>query len=81
MKKNVLLVALALSFGFLTSCKRDFSCTCSYEEFHDDHWDAKSISYPLTDLSKKDANTACDAHVTTLSAPDDHRNVDCTVNK
>jgi len=81
MKKSFLILGFATTMLFVTSCKRDYSCNCTYEEFHDDHWDPNTASFPLTELSKKDATSACDVNETTLGLPEDHRNVDCKLTK
>jgi hypothetical protein len=81
MKKNVLIFCLSLGFLSLTSCERNYSCNCTYEEFHDDHWDPHTSSVPLGELSKKDAETACESTRAQVAADDDHRNVDCTIKK
>ena len=65
----------------LTSCKKDYSCQCNYQEQHDDHFDDASVNYPLGSLSKKDAESACDTKATALSAEPEHQNVDCKIKK
>lgn len=81
MKKNVMILGLALGFLTLTSCKRNYSCNCNYEEFHDDHWDPHTSSLPLGETSKKDAESACDNQRALIAAEEDHRNVDCSIKK
>lgn len=52
MKKLVLAVA-ALGLISLTSCKKDYTCSCSGGT-------STAISYPLNKMKKSDAKAACD---------------------
>ncbi len=81
MKKNVLLLGLALSFGLMTSCKKDFSCQCHYDEAHDDHFDEENVSYPISGVNKKKAEELCEGHETALAADPDHSHVHCDLKK
>ena len=81
MKKNFLLLGLALTFGIATSCKRDFNCDCHYDEAHEDHSHHKDIVYHIHDESKKKAEEICEGHETTLAADPDHSNVHCKLKK
>lgn len=51
MKKFVLFVAAAATLG-LTSCKKDWTCTCTY--------DGESESYDINGKTKKDAEAQCE---------------------
>lgn len=81
MKMNVLLVGLALGFGFMTSCTRDYSCNCHYDEAHDEHFDEENVSYPISDVNKKKAEELCEGHETTLAVNPEHTNVHCDLKK
>jgi hypothetical protein len=81
MKKNVLLLGLALGTLFVTSCKKDYSCDCSYKEAHDDHFDDESKKYPIAGEKKKDAEKKCEDYETLLKADEDHSEVKCDLNK
>lgn len=66
--KNLLKLTVVGVFGVvaLTSCKKDWTCECAANiggvTIHSD-----TLSPVLSDLSKKDAQTSCDAHANTLS--------------
>ena len=81
MKKNVLLVAMALGFGFITSCTRDYSCNCHYDETHEDHTHEENISYLIADVSKKKAEELCEGYETTLAANPEHTHAHCDLKK
>jgi hypothetical protein len=81
MKKNVLFLGIALGVLTLTSCKKEFSCNCHYDETHDDHSHEEEVSYPLGKLSKKDAETECEAKETALAAEPDHTHAHCDLKK
>lgn len=81
MKKNVLFLGIALGALTLTSCKKEFSCNCHYDEFHDDHFDHKDIIYPLDKQSKKDAESKCEEKENLLKADPDHKEVHCDLKK
>lgn len=81
MKMIVLLVGLALGFGFMTSCTRDYSCNCHYDEAHDEHFDEENVSYPISDVNKKKAEELCEGHETTLAVNPEHTNVHCDLKK
>lgn len=51
MKKFVLFVAAAATLG-LTSCKKDWTCTCTY--------DGETSSYNIDGKTKKDAEAQCE---------------------
>lgn len=80
MKKNVLILGLALGTLFITSCKKDYSCDCTYKEAHDDHFDDESKKYPITGAKKKEAEEACEGYATVLKADEDHSEVNCKLN-
>lgn len=52
MKKFVLFVAAVATLG-LTSCKKDWTCTCNYP-------DEPETSYEIKDQTKKDAEATCE---------------------
>lgn len=54
MKKNTVLVA-ALALLSLTSCKKDYTCTCT-----DPADPTSNQAFPFKDAKKKDAQSACD---------------------
>jgi hypothetical protein len=81
MKKLVLLAAAAvLSLGAV-SCKKDYDCSCTWKESHDDHFDDKSGVYDLGKVKEDDAKTACDTQATAISADPDHSEVVCDIKK
>ena len=51
MKKFVLFVAAAATLG-LTSCKKDWTCTCTYG--------SETESYDINGKTKKDAEAQCE---------------------
>jgi hypothetical protein len=81
MKKNFLLLGLALTLGLATSCKRDFNCDCHYDEIHDDHTHHKDVVFHIHDESKKKAEEICEGHETTLAADPEHKDVHCKLKK
>jgi hypothetical protein len=58
MKKLLTLAVIATAFG-LTSCKKDYTCSCT---------GAVTIDIPIKDAKKSDAKDACSAAQTTYSA-------------
>lgn len=59
--KKVLLVAVAGVFMLgLTSCKKDWSCECSYSNVQGTLVDPGS-PYAISNATKKDAKEACNA--------------------
>lgn len=81
MKKNILVLGLALGFLFVTSCKKDYACDCHYEEEHEDHTHDEAVIYPLGKLSKKDAEKLCTEKETALAAEPEHSQVHCDLKK
>ncbi|HNW89703.1 MAG TPA: hypothetical protein PKN48_08555 [Bacteroidales bacterium] len=67
MKKFFMIAVVALVFASLTSCKKDYTCTCTGSTMG-------TITLPLTNATSKDAKDACDASQVT------YRNADATVN-
>lgn len=57
MKKTLFIAAFAVAIG-LTSCKKDYNCTCSYP--------ASSLipssTILIPNVTKKDAEKACDTY-------------------
>ena len=56
MKKFVLFVAAAATLG-LTSCKKDWTCDCSYS---DGEGGTVTTSEPINGKTKKDAEALCE---------------------
>jgi hypothetical protein len=52
MKKITLLAIIGFSFS-LASCKKDYTCTCTYQ--------GTSYTYEMKDVKKKDAKTTCNS--------------------
>jgi len=50
MKKVLLIAAVAFT---ITSCKKDYTCTCTY--------DGKTYPFEMKDVKKKDAKDACNS--------------------
>lgn len=63
MKKILLIAAVALLFGSLASCKKDYVCTCTGTEMG-------TLAIPLSGYTSKDAKTACDDTETTYKTGD-----------
>ena len=57
MKKVLLLAAVAVSFT-MVSCKKDYTCTCTY--------DGSTATMTFKTAKKKDAETACETQETNL---------------
>lgn len=55
MKKVFFSVAAIALLACMSSCKKDYTCSCTGGS-------AGSRTYDLQDLSKSDAETACDAY-------------------
>ena len=53
MKKLFTLFAAAAMIVSFSSCKKDYTCTCTV--------DGDTYTYPLKDVKKKDANAACES--------------------
>ena len=81
MKKNVLILGIAVGFLFVTSCKKEYACNCHYDHTHDDHTHEETVSYSLGKLSKQDAETACDTKETTLAADPENTHAHCDLIK
>lgn len=65
MKKVVLAVVVLAGFAALTSCKKDHVCTCSGEIIGIPFSGADTT---YTDMTKKDADAACQAYDETVDA-------------
>ena len=52
--KKLLLVAAVAAFT-MTSCKKDYTCTCTYTS----GGQTQTATYPMNDVKKKDAKDAC----------------------
>lgn len=60
MKKIAPIAAIALFAVAFTSCKKDYTCTCTASGQND-------IKIPINKAKKKDAQKTCDAAQTTYS--------------
>ncbi len=60
MKKIAPIAAIALFAVAFTSCKKDYTCTCTIN--------GQSSSYKYTKVKKSDAKKSCDALNTSASA-------------
>ena len=65
MKKLSLFVVAALFAVGFTACKKEYTCTCTTTEAGNNTTTSTIID--LGKQSKKDAETACDARVTSVS--------------
>ena len=81
MKKLVLFAAAAVLALGAVSCKKDYDCSCTWKEAHDDHFDDESRVYDLGKLKEDDAKSACDVQATALKASPDHSDVKCDIKK
>lgn len=80
MKKLVLFAGVSVLALGAVSCKKDYDCTCTYKEFHDDHYDDKSTVYPIGKMKDDAAQSECQLKAVALSADPDHSQVMCTIN-
>jgi len=53
MKKTFAILAVVALFASTTSCKKDYTCTCTVSGLDD-------VVIPLNDYKKGDAETACE---------------------
>lgn len=53
MKKLSILAVIAIFCLGLTSCKKDYTCTCTFTT-------GDPVVYPIKDAKKKDAKSVCD---------------------
>ncbi len=58
MKKIILFAAIALVGSTFTSCKKDYTCTCTVSATG---MATTKYTYPLTNTTKSDATSACSA--------------------
>lgn len=66
MKKIAPIAAIALlGIIVLPSCKKDYTCACTYT---DANGDQQTIDVPMDHVTKKDAKSACNAASATYSA-------------
>lgn len=79
MKKTFIIFSLLGMTAAFASCKKDYSCACTFEAAHEDHTHDESANYSIADVKKKDAEKVCDSHKTLLEAEADHSNVSCVL--
>ncbi|MFN3917778.1 MAG: hypothetical protein ACK4K0_08540 [Flavobacteriales bacterium] len=80
MKKITLIVAVA-AFGLsVSSCKKNYKCSCTFKEEHDGHTHDESVYYNINKTKKKDAEALCNTYHTTLSADEHNTEVKCDLN-
>lgn len=70
MKKVLAIAAIAVFAVSLQSCKKDYTCDCTYSSL--------SVSAPLNGYKKADAEDACSAIETTYKIADSAAS--CTLN-
>ena len=75
MKKVFLLAAVAMAFG-LSSCKKDYNCTCTYSS---SLLGDSTLVTPFLDAKKSDVEDACSTLETTWKLLD--ASATCTVDK
>ncbi len=63
MKKLILLAAVAVFAVVATSCKKDYTCTCTFE-------DGEKLVLPAGKTTKSKAKDSCSAAQTTYSNVD-----------
>lgn len=75
MKTKLLFIGLLLGAASLTSCKKDWNCDCEYSQ------DGVTLegSAEFKDVSKKDAEEACDSFESTSSMAG--QSWDCTLSE
>lgn len=75
-KLSLILGVVALTLA-TTSCKKEYTCDCTWEEEHGDHHHDEKDSFSLGKVKKDDATTACDAKKATIAADPDAKNIEC----
>jgi hypothetical protein len=79
--KNLLFTSLFALLLF--SCKKDYTCTCTSNTTTTDYFgtytSTSTYSYSLNDLSKKDAEKACEQYVSSAQSFGFSSNSSCTL--
>lgn len=66
--------AFALVMLALTSCKKDYSCTCTDTEVYDGQTDSYTYNYKVEGATKKEAQAACiEATITQIDGNDSYK--------
>ncbi|MBL7692715.1 MAG: hypothetical protein JNM41_14075 [Flavipsychrobacter sp.] len=76
MKKLIPMIAVAALATMFTSCKKDYSCTCTSSASGST---TSTMKYPLGKQKKKDAESACKAMNTNVTAGSMTASVSCTL--
>jgi len=63
-KKLLSIAAVTVALVSLSSCKKDYTCTCTFVEVGEPNYET---NLTIPNVSKKDAKTACDNFTTTYS--------------
>jgi hypothetical protein len=74
MKKLIPMIAVAALATMFTSCKKDYTCTCTSTVTGSS---AVTTKYPLGKQKKKDAESACNAMNATVSGGGMSASVSC----
>ncbi len=74
MKKLIPMIAVAALATMFTSCKKDYSCTCTTTA---SGATTATTKYPLGKQKKKDAESACNAMNTSVTAAGMSASVSC----
>lgn len=78
--KKIFIVLSAVAFSFsLTSCKKDYSCACTWEEAHGSHHHDESETFTLGKLDKQDAESACNKEKAAIATDVDNTNIECAL--
>lgn len=77
MKKITLILGLAVLTLGAVACKKDYSCDCTYKEYHDGHYHDEMTSTSIKDAKKDEAEASCEAQETSLKANPEHSEVSC----
>lgn len=75
-KLSLILGVVALTFA-TTSCKKEYTCECAWEEEHGDHHHDEKESFTLGKVKKKDAESACDTRKATIAADEHNHDIEC----
>ncbi len=67
MKKVLPLMVMAVAASLFTSCKKDYTCTCTMTNTIMGSTTTNSQAYPIKDASKGDAKKACDDMTTAFT--------------
>jgi hypothetical protein len=59
MKKGIMILMAVLFIAVLASCKKDYTCKCSWEYEGIDGMETSEVEFVIEDVSKGDAEEGC----------------------